>query len=107
MHTHIYEKLRDYYHCHPIGYPKTGSGVELQLLKKLFSPEEICPMDALSLADEKATINLERCLGCGLCASECPTEAISLTPKSKRTTPAANFTELMKVIATQKGRSYF
>jgi electron transport complex protein RnfB len=36
----IYEKLQIHLDNMPIGYPKTESGIELSLLKKLFSPEE-------------------------------------------------------------------
>jgi len=68
---------------------------------------EICPMDALSMEDEKARVDLRRCLGCGLCVSECPVEAVSLKPKAERTTPPGNFAELMKTIAQEKGRTYF
>lgn len=68
---------------------------------------EICPMDALSLEDEKAVVDLGRCLGCGLCVSECPMEAISLKAKEEKTMPPANFTELMKTIAQEKGKTYF
>jgi len=35
----IYEKLRKHLDSFPIGYPKTESGVELKILKELFTPE--------------------------------------------------------------------
>ncbi|HEA70567.1 hypothetical protein LCGC14_0515370 [marine sediment metagenome] len=43
---------------------------------------DICPMEIIEHVDdddsEKISIGLKGCLGCGLCASNCPEEAISL-----------------------------
>ena len=36
----IYRKLQEHLHQHPMGYPPTKSGVEINLLKKLFAEEE-------------------------------------------------------------------
>jgi ferredoxin len=35
-----YEKLRSYLDTLPVGYPKTKTGVEISLLKRMFTPEE-------------------------------------------------------------------
>ena len=40
MKTEVYEKLRNHYHKHPMGFPVTESGVELKILERLFSEEE-------------------------------------------------------------------
>lgn len=37
---------------------------------------ESCPVEAISLVDDKAVIDPEICTGCGLCADVCPMEAI-------------------------------
>lgn len=42
---------------------------------------ERCQMEALSLVNEKATLNIDRCIGCGLCVSTCPTESLTLVRK--------------------------
>lgn len=39
---------------------------------------EKCPMEAISLEDDKAHINEEICIGCGVCAHLCPEDAVSL-----------------------------
>jgi electron transport complex protein RnfB len=39
-------------------------------------------MEAINLLDEKASIDLDRCVGCGLCVTTCPTEVLSLVKKS-------------------------
>ena len=69
----------------------------------------VCPMDALSLEDDKAVLNDSRCIGCGLCISECPLEAIRLErrPAKEIAPPPGNFVELMAIIGREKGKTYF
>ncbi|KPL17221.1 MAG: hypothetical protein AMS23_09630 [Bacteroides sp. SM1_62] len=55
----------------PNGFPKTGSGVELRLLAKLFTPEEAAL--ALNLNPDLQSVK----------DTGCPTEALSLVLKSK------------------------
>jgi Fe-S-cluster-containing hydrogenase component 2 len=38
-------------------------------------------MDALMLEGERVVFNSDRCIGCGLCASTCPTGSLILTHK--------------------------
>src|SRR5512136_2496294 len=40
MRDDVYIKLREFMNTLPAGYPSTPSGVEIRILKKLFSPEE-------------------------------------------------------------------
>ena len=35
-----------------------------------------CPVDAISMEDEKARINMNECIHCGTCHSVCPEEAV-------------------------------
>ncbi len=37
---------------------------------------EECPVDAISLVDEKAEINMAECIRCGNCHEVCPQEAV-------------------------------
>ena len=37
---------------------------------------EICPKGAITFKDKKAYIDQEKCVGCGLCAKECPVGVI-------------------------------
>ena len=57
--------------------------------------------------DGKAEIDLDRCIGCGLCVTACPTEAMRLTPKpeEERRTPPATGLEQMKLMAEKRGLS--
>ena len=40
-----------------------------------------CQMEAISLDDGHAVLNLDHCIGCGLCITTCPTESLSLVRK--------------------------
>ncbi len=42
-----------------------------------------CPMDALSIVDEKAAFDPGRCIGCGSCVAVCPAGAAALRRKAK------------------------
>ena len=37
----------------------------------------VCPVEAISMVDEKAVIDQDKCTECGTCIEECPVEAIS------------------------------
>ena len=43
--------------------------------------EDRCQMGAIACEDGTAAVNLDRCIGCGLCVTACPTEAIRLALK--------------------------
>lgn len=38
---------------------------------------DICPLEAINLEDDVAVVS-EECLACGICVDTCPVEAISL-----------------------------
>lgn len=42
---------------------------------------KLCPVEAISLKDDKIVINPDRCLGCGFCGVRCPSHSISLDLK--------------------------
>ncbi|TFF90307.1 MAG: 4Fe-4S dicluster domain-containing protein [Promethearchaeota archaeon] len=37
-----------------------------------------CPFDAITLKDNKAKVDPDKCYGCGVCSITCPAEAIKL-----------------------------
>ena len=44
-------------------------------------------MNAVSVAEKKAAVDPDRCIGCGVCAVACKEQAIRLSPKPKQTVP--------------------
>ena len=42
---------------------------------------EICPVDAISRTDAGLSIDRERCIGCGLCVSHCPSGSMRMVPR--------------------------
>ena len=57
----IYEKLRERLDMFPQGFPKTESGVEMDILKHLYSPEEAEISLALRPYPESVQVLAERC----------------------------------------------
>ncbi len=51
-----------------------------------------CPVDAITESDDIYTVIPERCIGCGVCTTSCPSESIILRhrPDSEHNTPAKN-----------------
>ena len=60
MSDHEYEKLARALDILPGGFPKTASGVELQILKKIFSPEEALVASNMTGTSETADGIAER-----------------------------------------------
>ena len=40
-----------------------------------------CQVDAIEMLEELAVITREKCIGCGLCVSSCPTGSLSMLHK--------------------------
>ena len=59
-------------------------------------------MKALKLVNDISKVNLKRCIGCGLCVSTCPEEAIQLKKKDKEIEPPSTVEDLYAEIANIK-----
>jgi Fe-S-cluster-containing hydrogenase component 2 len=62
-------------------------------------------MKALSMdGDGLAEVDLDRCIGCGLCVTTCPSGAMKLMPKAgdRFRVPPATSAEQMKQLAQQR-----
>ncbi len=69
------------------------SEVDHELCTQCGTCVDLCQMKALSFQDDLLTINLDRCIGCGVCAANCPEGAISLKKHEKETTPPQTMEE--------------
>ncbi len=56
---------------------------------------DVCPVDALELVDDVATVDTDWCIGCGVCAVGCPTDAISLKRRTDQR-PPESFADMME-----------
>jgi uncharacterized Fe-S center protein len=67
---------------------------------------EICPADAITLREKKATVDNGKCIGCANCIAVCPTEAITVPWDSGGDTIQEKMVEYAKaVLDRQKGRA--
>ena len=39
---------------------------------------DACPVEAISLENDKAKVDAEKCVDCGQCVEQCPSEAIRM-----------------------------
>ena len=51
--------------------------------KKCFFCYEFCPDSSVEKTEDGPRINYKYCKGCGICAYECPKDAIELVPEEK------------------------
>jgi len=66
--------------------------------------ERRCRVGALALENDKVQVDAHTCIGCGLCASVCPTDAIEMKKRqAPAQTPPTSRDMAVKVL-TEKGR---
>jgi Fe-S-cluster-containing hydrogenase component 2 len=61
-------------------------------------------MKAIEMIDEKPIWKIEKCIGCGLCATGCPNSARRMERSADITEPPTNFMELGGRILQDQGK---
>ena len=55
---------------------------------------ERCPMEALTMKDDRLIFSDHLCIGCGLCSSVCPTGSLRLAPRNNAPVPPRDWRQL-------------
>lgn len=63
---------------------------------------DICPVDVVTMVDERPVVDNKWCIGCGVCAVSCPAEVISIKRRLEGRAPES-FTDLHQQIRQEKG----
>ncbi len=63
---------------------------------------DICPVDAVTMVDERPAVDQNWCIGCGVCAVSCPADVISLKRRMEIKAPET-FTDLHQQIKQERG----
>jgi electron transport complex protein RnfB len=66
--------------------------------------DERCPMGAIEVVDEIATVDEAKCIGCGLCVTGCPSEALKLVRREGAPVPPGTVRDMGLKILSDKGR---
>jgi Fe-S-cluster-containing hydrogenase component 2 len=59
-------------------------------------------MEALSMDADYPSVDLDRCIGCGVCSSKCPSGAIELKSKDNKYIPPKNTDAMYKKILMER-----
>ena len=63
---------------------------------------DICPVDAVKIADGVAKVDQDWCIGCGVCVSRCSTGAIRLVEKEHKPNQSTDFFDLYTKIHSER-----
>jgi len=63
---------------------------------------KICPVAAVTIQNDVATVDRDWCIGCGICVPRCQTQAIKLVEKENKPLQSTGFTELYARISSAR-----
>ena len=66
--------------------------------------EERCPVGAMAVTDGTAVVEEALCIGCGLCVTGCPNDALVLARREAAAQPAQTTRDMGVVILQEKGK---
>lgn len=61
-------------------------------------------MKAIEMVDKKPVVTVEKCIGCGVCASGCPHDAIRMERCADAPEPPANTMEMGMRVLQEQGK---
>jgi Fe-S-cluster-containing hydrogenase component 2 len=67
-----------------------------------------CNVHAIKIDNERTVISREKCIGCGLCASTCPTGSITMVHKSPAEAPPifSREMEMLQAMSRETGKKF-
>jgi len=65
-----------------------------------------CQIAAIVDKGNSMDVNHDRCIGCGLCVSTCPTEAIAMMARNCTESVPKNYMDMLTTIAKKRGLGY-
>ncbi len=66
--------------------------------------DDRCPMGAVEIVDARAAIDVDKCIGCGLCVTGCPHQALALERRREVPVPPENRAEMAIRILTAQDK---
>jgi uncharacterized Fe-S center protein len=69
--------------------------------------ELVCPVEAITIEDEKAVMDRSKCIGCASCVAACPNMAISIDFKAGNAVQEKMAEYALAVLGNKKGKACF
>ena len=80
------------------------AAVDEELCNSCESCLEVCQVKAVEVEDERARVDAARCIGCGLCASHCPSGALSMKVREEWREPLPTLADLGMTILRERDK---
>ncbi len=92
----LHPKPVDYFHSNY--YAQVDNGLCGSCMESI----DKCQMEALSNDNTGTVVDLDRCIGCGVCVDACSTGAIELRAKKEPYVPPKNHDDMYKKIMVER-----
>jgi Na+-translocating ferredoxin:NAD+ oxidoreductase subunit B len=79
------------------------AGIDASLCDSCGECFDRCQMGAIQKEEASYSVNLKRCIGCGLCIATCAKNAVSFHMKEGSEKPQGNFYDMLNKISAERG----